>query len=465
MSRKNVAVIGGGPGGYVAAIRLAQLGAEVTLVEKDVLGGTCLNRGCIPTKVLLHTAELYETAKSAKHLGFEADNCRVDWGQLMKRKQTVVGRLTGGVGALMKRHNIAVLPGTARFISPNELAVTPASGPEKRLKADIFVIAAGSEPAMPPVPGFDLAGIATSTEALAFEHLPKSLAVVGGGVIGIELASVYASLGTKVTVIEALPSILANVDEEFIPIILARLKKLGVTIHIKTAVSKITATKEGYALSAKGDAAVEIVAEKVLVCTGRRPAVDGLGLDKAGVAVEKRRILVDGQMRTNVPHIYAIGDCASPIMLAHAASHQGLAAAAAIMGQDGHGGDAMAAPVPGAIYTHPEIAWVGLTEKEARAKGLAIKVGRFPLAANGKSLIMDGTDGMIKIIAGADYGEILGVHIIGPRATDLIAEAGLALTLEAIVDDIAATIHAHPTVAEAMAEAAMAVRGQAIHSF
>ncbi|TBW36246.1 dihydrolipoyl dehydrogenase [Siculibacillus lacustris] len=461
MSKKRVAVIGGGPGGYVAAIRLAQLGAAVTLIEKDMLGGTCLNRGCIPTKVLLHAAELWAEIGEAATFGIAVDGRRLDWAALMRRKDATVARLTGGVGFLMKKHGVEVIAGRAAFTGPTTLEITAPDGTTSALTAEAFVVATGSEPALPPVPGFDLPGIATSTEALAFDRLPRSLVVVGGGVIGVELAFVHAAFGTQVTIVEALPGILANVDDDLVAVVRARLKALGVAVHTGVAVAGVTAQADGYAVAIAGPKPFTVVAEKVLVATGRRPATDGLGLERAGVGLDRRRIVTGRDLRTSLPHVWAIGDCTAPIMLAHLASHQGLEAAESIMGVAG--AHAVAA-VPGAIYTRPEIAWVGMSEKEARAKGLDVVVGRFPLAANGKSLIMNAGDGLVKVIAERKYRQILGVHVIGPRATDLIGEAGLGLTLDATLDDVAATIHAHPTIAEAIAEAALVAAGRPIHA-
>lgn len=461
MAKKQVVVIGGGPGGYVAAIRLAQLGAAVTIVEKDALGGTCLNRGCIPTKVLLHTVDLYEQAKNGKKLGFSAENCRVDWSALQKRKKQVVSTLTGGVGMLLQKRGVNIVGGAAAFVSPREVEVTAASGNKSRLAADAFIIAAGSETAIPPVPGLDLPGIATSTEALELAALPSSLLLVGGGVIGVELAGVFAPLGVTVTIVEMLPRILPNVDEELAALLHARLEALGVTIHTGAALQKVEARGQGFQATVKGESVFTVAAEQVLAAAGRKPSTAGLGLELAGVKTERGRICVDGAMRTSAPGIYAVGDCASPIMLAHVASKEGEVAAENIMG---HEAVMEYKAIPGAIYTNPEIAWAGLSEREAKAAGHDVVVGRFPLMGNGKSLVMDDTGGMVKVVADRRYNEMLGVHIIGPRATELIAEAVLALRLEATLEDVAAAVHAHPTVSEAVAEGALAALGRAIHA-
>lgn len=459
--KKSVVIIGGGPGGYVAAIRLAQLGASVTLVEKDTLGGTCLNRGCIPTKVFLHTVELYEQVSHSRDLGLEADNCRVNWPNLLKRKQQVVNRLTGGVNMLLQKRGVTVIKGDASFAGPKTVEVKTAGGKTEKLSADAFIVAAGSVPSAPPVKGFDLPGVATSNEALDFASPPKSLVLVGGGIIGVELASVFAPLGCTVTIVEMLPRILPTVDEELAAIMHKRLEAMGITIHTATSVKEVAARGAGFAVTLTGASSLTLEAEKVLVAAGRRPATEGLGLEKAGIKAERGRIVVDKAMRTNVPGIYAIGDCASPIMLAHVAAREGEIAAENIMG---HAASVDYKAIPGAIYTSPEIGWVGLSEKDALDKGYEVMVGRFPLAGNGKSLVMDETGGMVKIVAEKRYGEILGAHVMGPRATDLIAEAVLAISMEATVDDLIAAVHAHPTVSEAVAEGTMASIGRAIHA-
>lgn len=458
---KSIAVLGGGPGGYVAAIRAAQLGASVTLVEQDTVGGTCLNRGCIPTKVLLHTIEMYEEVRKASGLGLDVADCKVNWATLLKRKATVVRRLTGGIGHLLKQNGVTVLKGKASFASAHEVTVTNAEGNISSLKADNFIIATGSVPAVPPVPGFDLPGISTSNEALDYSAPPKSLLLVGGGVIGVELACVFAPLGTEVTIVEMLPEIMPNVDKELVGIAKKMLKGHKIDIHTASSVAEVKAAAEGFTVTVKGESKFEKTVEHVLVCAGRRPYTAGLDLEKAGVEAERGRVKVDEHMRTNVPHIHAIGDCCSPVMLAHVASREGEVAVENIMGHK-HAMDYRV--IPGAIYCSPEIGWVGITEQDAEKQGLKVKIGRFPLAANSKCMVMNEGSGMIKIIADEKTDKILGVHIMGPRATDMIAEAGLAMQMNASVKDIIATIHAHPTVSEAMGEAALAVFGHAIHT-
>lgn len=457
---KRVAVIGGGPGGYVAAIRAAQLGAEVTLIEKGALGGVCLNVGCIPTKVLLHTAEAYTAAKEGALIGLRAENVSVDWSGLMARKKAVVDTLVGGVGTLMASNGITVLRGTASFASAKEIDVALNDGGKMTVRADAVIVATGSEPAVPPIPGFDLEGVITSTEALSLDGLPESVVLVGGGVIGMEFASIFSTFGVKVTVVEMLPEILPMIDGEIVSILKGVLLRKGVVFHTSSKVTAVEKKGKKLAVSVETPEGKTVLeAQKVLVSVGRRPVTKGLGLEALGVAVERGRIQTDKKMETAVKGVYAIGDCASPIMLAHVASREGEVAAENIMG---HGVEMDYKTVPSAVYTAPEIASVGLSEKEALEKGFRVKVGRFPLMANGKSLIMNETDGMVKYVVDEKYDEILGVHLIGPRATDLIVEGALALRLEATVDEILTTVHAHPTVGEALLEGAMAVRGQAL---
>ena len=454
---KRVIVIGAGPGGYVAAIRAAQLGAAVTLVEKGNFGGTCLNVGCIPTKVLLHSAELFTAiTHEGPSIGILADNVRFDWSAIMKRKNTVVRRLVNGVGGLLRSNAITHVAGEATIVAPG---VVEAAG--QRLEADAIIIAAGSVPAVPPIPGLDLEGVITSDGALSLDALPKSIAIAGGGVIGVEFASVFASFGVKVTVVEMLPRILPNIDAEAAAILRKALEKKGVVFHTASKLQSVTKNDAGLRLAVEtpeGPAAIDV--DKLLVATGRRPNTASLGLEALGMAMDRARIITDDHMRTNVPGIYAIGDCTSKIMLAHVAEHEGQIAAENIMG---HEAVMEYKAVPSAIYTSPAVASVGMSEEDAVKAGHSVKVGRFPLAANGKSLIAGDTEGMIKIIADSRYDEILGIHIVGGPATDMIAEGGLALRLEATLDELVTTIHAHPTVSEAIPEAAMAALGRVIH--
>jgi dihydrolipoamide dehydrogenase len=451
-------IIGGGPAGYVGAIRAAQLGAQVQLVEGEAIGGTCLNVGCIPTKALLHTAHLFQEL-SAGSSGVVADNARLDWPVVLRNKQSVVRRLVQGVEGLLKANGVKVYKGTATLNADRSIEVGGAA-PQK-LTADAVILAVGSEPVKLNFPGADLPGVIDSTAALSLPQPPRSLTIIGGGVIGVEFAALFRSFGSEVTVVEMLPEILPPVDGEIAAQVRKELSRKGVKFLTGARLTEVTG-KAG-ALSAKVEVAGEvreIVSELVLVAVGRRPRTAGLGLEAAGIIAERGKISVDANFQTNVSGIYAVGDCNGQIMLAHAASAQAVAAVEHALGHKAaYFGDI----IPACIYTDPEVASVGLTEEQARARGLQYKVGTFPLAGNGKALIESGGTGTVKIICGDKYGEILGVHIFGPRATDLIAEAALAIRLEATVDELISTIHAHPTVSEAMAEAALAVSGHAIH--
>lgn len=459
--KKSIVVIGGGPGGYVAAIRAAQLGARVTLVEKDRLGGTCLNAGCIPTKVLLHTVEMYKQVREASAMGIKVGQAEVDWKALMKRKEAVVGQLVSGVEGLLMINGVDTVEGTASFIGPKEIEVIESSGARRALTADAFIIAVGSESFVPPIDGVDLPGVITSTGALSLDEVPESMVIIGGGVIGVELATVYSGLGCNVTILEMMPEILPNMDGELVGILRSILEQGGIKIYTGAKVTSISLDAQGlnvgFWLEGKE---MKAAAQKVLVSVGRRPNIEGLNLEGIGIAVERGGIKVDERLQTNIEGIYAVGDCTGGIMLAHVASYQGVIAVENIMGLKK---SADYKTVPGCVYTQPELAGVGLTEREAVEKGYSVKVGRFPLEANGKSVITGQTAGMVKIITDTKYDEILGVHILGPRATDLIAEGALALRLEATTEELVSTIHAHPTVAEAVMEAALAVDNIAVH--
>ncbi|GHS86286.1 dihydrolipoyl dehydrogenase [Synergistales bacterium] len=454
---KKIVVIGGGPGGYVAAIRAAHLGASVTVIEKNKLGGTCLNVGCIPTKALLHSAELYSAIKNeGPGIGIFADNIRFDWQTILKRKAAVVSQLVGGVEGLLRSHGIRKIVAEGRVASPN---IVEAGG--EKIEADAIIIATGSEPAMPPIPGLDSEGVITSDGALSLDSLPKRVAIAGGGVIGVEFASVFASFGVAVTVVEMLPRILPNVDAEIAAILRASLEAKGVVFHTAAKLNGVAQSGGELKLNiSDGREEIDLTVDKLLVATGRRPCVKGLGLEEIGVEMARGRPVVNGRLETSVRCVYAIGDCASKIMLAHVASREGEVAAENIMGRD----VVMDyKTVPSAIYTSPAVSSVGLSEEDARDAGYRVRVGRFPLMANGKSLITGDTNGLIKIVSEEKYDEVLGLHIVGGPATDMIGEGGLALRLEATLDEIITTIHAHPTVGEAVAEAALATFGKAIH--
>lgn len=456
---KKIVVIGGGPGGYVAAIRAAQLGAEVHLVENDRVGGTCLNVGCIPTKAILHTAETYQALAAGKLPGILADNVRLDWPAVIGRKQVVVNRLVKGVEGLLKANGVTVHKGQASL--KNATAVAVAGAAPLELAADAIILAVGSEPVKLNFPGADLPGVIDSTAALSLDAPPKSMTIIGGGVIGVEFAAMFRAFGAEVTVVEMLPQILPPVDSEIAALVRQDLAKQGVKFLTGAKLEKVAAGVGGLVASVQLDGQTkEITSQYVLVAVGRRPRTAGLGLEAAGIGLNRGAVTVDGNFRTAVPTIYAIGDCNAQTMLAHAASAQG---AAAVEHALGHKPVYFGNIIPACIYTHPEVASVGLTEDALQKQGIQYKKGTFPLAGNGKAIIESGGAGLVKILSGAKHGEILGVHLYGPRATDLIAEGALAMRLEATVDELISTIHAHPTVSEAMAEAALAVDGLAIH--
>ncbi len=458
----SVIVIGGGPGGYVAAIRAAQLGADVTLIEKNKLGGTCLNVGCIPTKALLHAAEIMEEINHASEYGIRVKAEGYDWKQVLAKKGAIVNQLVSGVTGLLKANKVKVIEGEAFFTGAKALSVKKKDGKTEALTADKIIIAAGSVPAIPPIPGVEgNPACIDSTAALSLENPPKSLLVIGGGVIGMELATAYHAFGTKVTIVEAMPKLLPMMDGELTAMLRGLMEKKG--IEILTEAKVLSVGKSG----AQAEVQVDIKgmkkafqAEKVLVAVGRRTDTAALQLDKAGIRNDRGKIQVNEFMETSVKDVYAIGDCLGQIMLAHIASVQGELAAENALG---HKAGFDSKTNPSCVYTMPEFAGVGLTEEAAKEKGIEYGVGNFPLFANGKALIANGGVGAIKILFGKKYNEIIGVHILGPRATDMIGEAALAIGLEATVEEIIHTIHAHPTVTEAVREAALAGEKRAIH--
>ena len=457
-----IAIIGAGPGGYETAIRAAQLGAEVTIIEKDSMGGTCLNVGCIPTKALIHSADLYnEIQKDAAKCGVIVENVSIDFAQVQAKKAAVVKQLVNGVAGLMKAYGVTVVKGAASFKDAKTLTVATEEG-DVEVPFDKAIIATGSVPSKVPLPGADLPGVVDSTGALDFEAVPESLCIIGGGVIGIELSHVYQRLGTKVTIVEMLPDILGNMDEDITAVMKRMLKRNKVKLHLESRVNEICQDENGLLVKftdAKGKDQ-ECPAEKVLMCVGRRPYTEGLGLEEIGVATERGKILVDDRFETNVEGIYAIGDCIGGIMLAHVASAEGLACVETIMGEKPEIDFSI---VPGCVYTKPEIGCVGLTEKEVQERGIDYEVGKFQMMGNGKSLIMGETSGLVKVIADKESKKVLGIHMIGASATELVHEGVIALNMGATTEDVLSSIHAHPTVGESIKEAAHAVFGDAIN--
>ena len=453
----SVLVIGGGPGGYVAAIRAAQLGAKVTIVEKDALGGTCLNRGCMPTKAMLHSSEIYEAATSSENIGISCDNVKVDWEKVQGFRASVVEKLTSGVKALLRLNKVTSVSGEAVFTGPKTVKVG-----DKELSAEKVIICSGSYPIIPGIPGLkESKAVIDSTACLSLDHIPESMVVIGGGVIGLELGSVYRRYGTKVTVVEMQPRLLPLMDGELTMLAEAKLRSEGLEILTSTSVVAVEDTDKGAKVKVKGpDGEKAIDAEKILVCVGRGPNTAGLGLDKAGITVKDGFIQTNEKQETNVPGVYAVGDCTGKLMLAHAAMAMGEVAA-----ENAMDGERIFKPEmsPSCAYIGPEFAGVGYTEERAKELGIAYKVGKFPTSGSGRRLVAGHTDGMIKILAGEKYGEILGVHILAPSATELIEEAALAIKLECTVKEFTETIHCHPTVAESVRECALNIDKKAIH--
>ncbi len=456
METFDLIVIGAGPGGYVCAFRAAQLGLKVALVEKRAtLGGTCLNVGCIPSKALLASSEHYVFAKqhAAEH-GVKLGSVELDLATLMKKKDGVVTKLVGGVAQLAKARKITVLTGTASFVSANTIAVG-----DQNYTAKNIVIATGSAPVELPFMKFDGKTIVSSDHAIAFDSVPKKLVVVGGGVIGVELGSVWARLGAEVTVVEFLPSIIATYDTDIVRNFTRIIQKQGLKIEVG---AKVTGFANGILTAERGTEKLSFSADKVLVAVGRRPFTDGLGLEKAGVQLdEKKRIKVDAHLKTTAAGVWAIGDVVAGPMLAHKAEEDGVAVAEWIAGKAGHVNWDL---VPGIVYTDPEVASVGLGEDQAKAAGIAINVGKFNFAANGRAIAADAVDGYVKIIADAKTDKILGAQILGRNAGELISEIVTHMEYGGSAEDLARTIHAHPTMSEAVKEAALAVNKSAIHA-
>ncbi len=458
--QKHIVVMGGGPGGYVAAIRGAQLGAKVTLIERHKIGGTCLNYGCIPTKTLYKNAELLNTLSHIEDFGIAVGSVQIDVAKIQSRKDEVVRQLVGGIEQLLEANGIDVIEGTASFVSEKTVKVTKEDGESFEITGDDYIIATGSSSAVPPFAGTNLPGVVTSKELLEFESIPEKLVIIGGGVISMEFAGIFSAMGSEVTVLLRSDRFLREVDSELTKRFGATLKKKGIDLHKSIDNMEIIQTVDG--LAVKGDTKkgeVLFPANQVLLSTGRVPVIKGLNLEAAGVAYTKKGITVGQHFETNVPNIYAIGDVNGIIMLAHAASHQGIAAVEAIMSIEHKGNHDV---VPNCIFVFPEIAGVGITEDEAIEKQIEIKKSKFMFGANGKALSIGEPEGFIKVIS--DMNDvILGVHIMGPHASDLIHEGALAITKKLTVDDIANTIHAHPTLGEAFAEATLGLKGEAIH--
>ena len=458
----DVAVLGGGPGGYVAALVAAQRGARVVLIEKERVGGTCLNVGCIPTKVLTTATGLLMQAKRAGDFGLSIPQALADLPALMAYKRRTVDQLVGGVEQLLKARRITLLHGEAQIIKPDTLSLDNGKGGREEISAPRIVLAPGSLAAAPPVPGSDLPGVMTSTGALDIETVPTRLVVVGGGVIGLEFACIYEALGSQVTVLEMTPVILPGATDEAIAQRLhILLRRRGMNVRTGAVVRRIERSGETLRVFAEtAGAEMATDCERVLMATGRWPNTQGMGFAELGLRMNGRAIAVDERLATNLPNVWAVGDAIGGWMLAHKAMVDGRVAA-----ENATGGQRQVdyRSVPNVIFTRPEVASVGLTEAQARAAGAAIEVSHFPFSANPRSRILGDSDGVVRLICEAGSGLILGVHLLGPHVTDLIAEGALAVQTGATADDLAWTTHAHPTFPEAMLEAALGFRDAAIH--
>ncbi|KAF1679706.1 MULTISPECIES: dihydrolipoyl dehydrogenase [Bacillus] len=468
----DVVILGGGTGGYVAAIRAAQLGLKTAVVEKENLGGTCLHKGCIPSKALLRSAEVYRIAREAGQFGVETAGVSLNFEKVQQRKQAVVDKLAAGVSHLMKKGKIDVYSGYGRILGPSIFSPLPGTISVERgngeendmLIPKQVIIATGSRPKM--LPGLEADGkhVLTSDEALQMEKLPKSIIIVGGGVIGIEWASMLHDFGVKVTVIEYANRILPTEDQDISKEMESLLTKKGIQFvtGAKVLPDSVTKTSEDISILAEKDGeTITFSAEKMLVSIGRQANIEGIGIENTDIVTENGVISVNESCQTKESHIYAIGDVIGGLQLAHVASHEGIMAVEHFAGLNPHPLDP--ALVPKCIYSSPEAASVGLTEDEAKEKGHNVKIGKFPFMAIGKALVYGESDGFVKIVADRDTDDILGVHMIGPHVTDMISEAGLAKVLDATPWEIGQTIHPHPTLSEAIGEAALAADGKAIH--
>jgi dihydrolipoamide dehydrogenase len=462
VEERDIIIIGGGPAGYVAAIRAAQLGGGVALVERDALGGTCLNRGCVPSKALLHSAELYQSMQHAEQYGVTAREVSFDLTRMQARKSRVVSTHVGGVRSLLSGNKVEVLQGTARLTPSKQVEIDLGQGQKQAIAAKKVILATGAKPISLPIPGADSpTGVISAESILDLDAIPKSMVMIGGGVIGIEMATILAKLGSKVSIVEMLPHILPAEDAELTSVLGRALKDDGVELYEGARVSAIADSQGGKLVTvATGDTESKLEAEVVAIAVGYRPNTDGLGLAEAGVATEKGAIKVNERMETSLPDIYAAGDAIGGIMLAYVAMEEGIIASENALGRNSTM-DYQA--VPRCTFSLPELASVGLTEEEAETQEYQVQVGRFPFSANSMATILGERRGMVKIVSESQYGQILGVHIIGPHATELIAEATLAMKLEATTADIVSTIHGHPSLSEAVHEAALDVTGETIH--
>jgi dihydrolipoamide dehydrogenase len=448
----DVTVIGGGPGGYVAAIRAAQLGFKVGLVERDKLGGVCLNWGCVPSKALLKSAELYNAFKKSQEFGISHTGLSYDFSKIIMRSRGIADRISKGVEYLMKKNKIEIIPGTAKLTGRNSIEVTKDGKVTDTIKSKSIILATGGRPRSVPGVTIDRKKIITSTEAMSLPEQPKSLIVIGGGAIGVEFAYFYNSFGTKVTIVEMLPSILPIEDKEITKILDSSLKKSGIDILTNTKVESVKIDHEVTVTVSDKDGKKDVKADITLMAVGVQANIENLGLEAIGVKTERGFIIVNEFGKTNIDGIYAIGDVSGPPLLAHVASHEGIVAVDHIAGKAKHGIDKL--NIPSCTYCQPQVASVGLTEEAAVAKGYKVKIGRFPFRPLGKAMAIGETEGIVKLVFDEKYGELLGAHIIGSEATEMIAELGMAKALETTWEELHNTMHAHPTLSEAVMEAA-----------
>ncbi|GAB6138914.1 dihydrolipoyl dehydrogenase [Halanaerobaculum tunisiense] len=461
--KSDITIIGGGPGGYVAAIKAAKLGANVTLIEKNTVGGTCLNRGCIPTKSLVKSAKVYKNLKHAEKFGCQTQDVSVDMKQVIKRKDTVVNQLVSGIKHLLDSHGVKVINGKGRLLDKETISVQEANT-KFTIKSDNIIIATGSKVATPPIKGLDTSGVINSAQALNLDNLPDEITIIGGGVIGMEFAFIYKNLGVEVTVIEYLEDVLSTFDTDVSQEINRIAQEKGIKLYTEAKVEEVIASEDNKFIVSftKNEEQRYVTTNSVLTATGRKPYFKDLGVENLDIKLNQDRqgIKVNDKMQTNIPNIYAIGDVTNKMFLAHVASHQGIIAVKNIMGEEV---EMDYSTVPGTVFTDPEIAMVGITEKQAKNKGLNVEIGQFPFAANGKVLTLGDKDGFIKLIKDKDSDKIIGGTIIGAHATDLIAEVTLAIENELTAKDVIETIHAHPTTSEVVHEGALAVEGGALH--
>ncbi|MGB0036302.1 MAG: dihydrolipoyl dehydrogenase [Candidatus Acidiferrales bacterium] len=464
MAKYDVVIIGSGPGGYVAAIRAAQWGLRTAVVEKDpFLGGTCLHIGCIPTKVFLHHAEIYDHFKRAEEFGFEVKDVKINWPAILARKDKIVKKHSMGIASLFKKQKVESITGWGKIAGPGRVSVEK-DGKTTELETSNILLATGSDART--LPGVEIDGktILTNREILLLPEIPKSLVVVGAGAVGVEFASIFQTFGTEVTILEALPRVVPLEDEEISPELEKAFRKKGIRIELEAKVESVKKDARGATVAFKDKAGKlqSIAAEKVLIAVGRRPLTENIGLEKTKAKVERGFVQTNAFLETAEPRVFAIGDIVAGLpQLAHAASMEGIIAVGRMAGKEVQPFDRKRCP--NATYCEPQIGSIGLTEKQARDAGFQVKTGKFPFVGNSKATILGQHEGFIKVVAEAKYGEILGVHAIGPLATEIIAEPVAALGLEATLDDMASTIHAHPTVWEAMGDAFNAVRGIAIN--